>query len=296
MNWKKWGKHLLFPHPVLAALLGITAAVLLAYSFVALETTDLLSIVAYVLSFYALVLVCVRTPQMVRWFVRFRTENRYYLRYRTDIQLRVNLSLYGMVVFNSAYALFQLCLGLKHHSAWFYAMAGYYLLLALIGVMLVRYTRQHVPGEEAELEWHKYRLCGVCLLIMNLALAVFTLYFVFRIRIFVHHEITTIAMAVYTFAALTMAIINVIRYRKYHSPAYSAVRDTSLVCAAVSILTLENAMLTAFGRESGEMFRQIMLGATGVAVICFVQGIALYMIISATKQLKQLTEEKTNGK
>ena len=296
MNWKKAGKRMLFPHPVLAAALCVGASALLIYRFAALEETNVLSIVAYALSFYALVLICARVPEMARGIARFRTENRYYVRYRTDVQLRINLSLHGMVVFNAAYALFQFCLGLKHHSAWFYAMAVYYLLLALMRISLVRYTRQHAPGEENQLEWRKYRLCGVCLLVMNLALAVFTLYFVFRIRVFIHHEITTIAMAVYTFAAMTMAIINVIRYRKYHSPAYSAAKNISLVCATVSMLTLENTLLTAYGQESGELFRQIMLGTTGVAVICVVQGIALYMIIRATKQLKQPTEEKTDGK
>ena len=122
--------------------------------------------------------------------------------------------------------------------------------------------------------------------VMNLALAIFTLYFVFRIRVFLHHEITTIAMAAYTFTALTMAIINVVRYKKYRSPAYSAAKDISLVSATVSMLTLENALLTTFDEGESELFRQIMLGTSGAAVIFIVQGIALYMIINANRKIR----------
>ena len=108
----------------------------------------------------------------------------------------------------------------------------------------------------------------------------------FRIREFKHHEITTISMAAYTFASLTLAIINAFRYKKYGSPAYSAAKAISLVSAVVSVLTLENAMLTAFGQDNSELFRQIMLGATGAAVVCAVEGIAIYMICNAGKNLR----------
>ena len=93
-------------------------------------------------------------------------------------------------------------------------------------------------------------------------------------------------MAAYTFTALTLAIVNAVRYRKYGSPAYSAAKAISLASATVSMLTLENALLTTFGEESGELFRQIMLGTSGTAVILVVQGIALYMIVNASKKLR----------
>ncbi len=286
MDWKKFGKAMLFPHPLVSGLLFPTAVVLMLWSMMTRGTADPLTIAFCALSFYGLVLVCLRIPDIIRWVQRFRRENKYYLLYSSDVQLRVNLSLYFAVGFNAVYALFQLCLGLWHHSAWFYAMAGYYLLLGLMRLSLVRHTRYHAAGEDSRTEWRKYRFCGWLLLVMNLALAIFTLYFVFRIRVFPHHEITTIAMAAYTFTALTLAIVNVIRYRKYGSPAYSAVKAISLASATVSMLTLENALLTTFGEGESELFRQIMLGASGAAVILIVQGIALYMIVNAGKKLR----------
>lgn len=286
MTWKKVGKALLFPHPAVLALICVTAVTLLIYSFVALGTTDVLSIAAYTLSFYALTALCLRIPDMIRFVQRFRRENRYYLLYKSDVQLRMNITLYGAFGFNAAYALFQLCLGLWHHSAWFYAMAGYYFLLACMRLMLARTVHHHTPGAELSLEWRKYRLCGVLLAAITLTLFVFTMYFVFQTRTFLHHEITTIAMAAYTFSALTLAIVNLIRYRKYNSPAISAARGISLVSAAVSLLTLENAMFTAFGQESSPLFRQLMLGATGAAVAAFVLTLATLMILRASKRLR----------
>jgi len=288
MDWKKITKRLLFPHPVFLWLFVPLALVLLIYSAIFYESTDVISIVSYVCSFCALVLVCLRIPDIIRFVKRFRQENKYAVRYASDVQLRINLSLHGSFLFNAVYAAFQLGLGLWHHSVWFYSMAGYYLLLGLMRLMLVKYTRSHAPGQQLETEWKKYRLCGVLLLMMTLVLTIFILYFVLRIREFKHHEITTISMAAYTFASLTLAIINAFRYKKYGSPAYSAAKAISLVSAVVSVLTLENAMLTAFGQDSGELFRQIMLGATGAAIVCAVQGIAIYMIRNAGKNLKAI--------
>lgn len=227
-------------------------------------------------------------PGAVRFAARFKRENRYLTRYTSDVRFRINVSLFGAFAFNAVYAVFQLGLGLWHHSVWFYAMAGYYLLLAAMRLLLVRYTGNHAPGEQQEMEWKKYRLCGILLMMITFALAVFVIYFVWNIRVFKHHEITTITMAAYTFAALTMAIVNAVRYQRYKSPVYSAAKAISLASAVVSVLTLENTMLTVFGQEKSGGFSRYMLGATGVAVMFIVQGIAIHMIRKSGKNLRSI--------
>ena len=286
MDWKKIGKKILYPHPEVLAALSLLSAGLLTYSFACLDSADAVSIVSYVLSFYALTVLCLRVPAIVSWIQRFRRENPYYRRYAGDIRLKMNVSLQGGFSMNAVYALFQLGLGVLHRSVWFYAMAAYYLLLAGMRLLLLHYTRRHAPGEQQEGEWRRYRLCGAMMLVMNFALAIILIYFVYRLRTFKHYEITTIAMAAYTFASLASAIWNFIRYKHCGSPVYSAAKAISLVAAAVSMLTLENAMLTAFGEENSELFRQIMLGSSGAAVILFVQGIAIYMIVRAGRNLR----------
>lgn len=286
MNGKKLARRLMYPHPALVALLAISSAILLTYGFSVWAENHPLRIASYVLSFYALTILCLRVPQIVKALRCFRRENRYYRRYAADVRLRMNISLWGTFFYNAGYAVFQLVLGAYHHSAWFYAMAGYYALLAVMRLMLGRHIRCFEPGEEKTREWRKYRLCGAGLLVMNGALSVFVLYFVRHLRLTQHHEITVIAMAAYTFGALTLAIVNVVRYRRYDSPVCSAAKALSLASAAVSMLSLEDAMLTTFGEENSPLFRPVMQGASGAAAALLIIAMAVYMIVRATKSLK----------
>ena len=147
-------------------------------------------------------------------------------------------------------------------------------------------------------EISKYRVCGIVFLIMNIAISVMIFFMVYWNRTFRHHEITTISMAAYTFTSLTIAIVNVVRYRKYNSPVYSASKAISLAAASVSILTLEATMLTTFGEETLNLVeRRIFLGLSGGAVSIFIVAMAIYMIIRGTGKLKQLktVKEQTNG-
>ena len=289
---KKMGKALLFPHPACMALLVVLSASMLIYSFVFLEQLGIVNYVSYFLSAYSLVLLCIRTPQMIRFFRSMTKSNRYIYRYITEPQLRVNISLYSSLAINTAYVVMQLGLGFYHRSVWFYSLAGYYMVLAVIRFFLLRYTRSHTASEDVWIELLHYRLCGVLLLFMNLVLSVIIIYITLQNRGFRHHYITTIAMAAYTFFSLTMAIINVIKYRKWKSPALSAAQAISLAAALVSVLTLETAMLTAFGEEGQENFRLIMTGATGVCVNLLIFAMAIYMITSSTKRIKAMKAER----
>ena len=57
--------------------------------------------------------------------------------------------------------------------------------------------------------------CGALLVAMNITLAVIVAYIVHQNRGFEHGEIVTITLAAYTFTAVTMAIINIVKY-KFH--------------------------------------------------------------------------------
>ena len=96
-------------------------------------------------------------------------------------------------------------------------------------------------------------------------------------------------MAAYTFTAFTVAIINIIKYRKYNSPVYTASKAISLTAAVVSILTLVATMLTTFGDGSMSILtRKIMLGCTGGVVAVFIIIMAIVTIAQSGKKLKEL--------
>ena len=142
----------------------------------------------------------------------------------------------------------------------------------------------------------KYRACGILFLIMNIALSLMIFFMVYWNRTFNHHEITTIALAAYTFTSFTLAIINIVKYRKYNSPVFSASKAISLAAACVSMLTLESTMLNTFADGTMDLTtRRIMLGATGAVISVFIILMATYMIYQSTKKIKSLNGEIKNG-
>ena len=289
MDWKKFGKALLFPHIAIMIILIPIATVFLVYSMVFLGTESVAAIISYVLAAYTLTVWCFKIPYLIHFFKTFKDENKYARRWQDDTRLRVNVSLYGTLIWNTAYAVFQLGLGFWHHTFWFYSMAGYYIALAVMRFFLVRHTSKHKPGEQMKEELIKYRNCGWVFLLMNLTLSVMVFFMVYWNRTFNHHEITTIALAAYTFTAFTMAVINIVKYRKYNSPVYSASKAISLAAACVSMLTLESTMLTTFGDGSMDaLTRKILLGSTGGVVSVFIIVMAIYMIVQSSKKLKAL--------
>lgn len=289
MDWKKIGKALLFPHIAIMLVLIPIATAFLVCSMVFLGTESMTAIISYVLSAYTLTIWCFKIPYLIQFFKTFKNENKYARIWQDDTRLRVNISLYGTLIYNTAYALLQLGMGFWHHTFWFYSLAGYYVSLAVMRFFLVRHTRKHNPGEKMLDELRKYRACGIVFLLMNLALALIIFFMVYWNRTFNHHEITTIALAAYTFTSLTFAIINTIKYRKYNSPVYSASKAISLASACVSVLTLESTMLTTFGTETMSLTgRRIFLGISGGAISVFIIAMAIYMIVQGTKKITLL--------
>ena len=293
MDWKKLGKALLFPHIAIMIILVPIATVFLVYSMVFLGTESVAAIISYVLSAYTLTVWCFKIPYLIKFFKTFKNENMYARIWQDDTRLRVNVSLYGTLIYNTAYALLQLGMGFWHHTFWFYSLAGYYISLAVMRFFLVRHTSKHKPGEKMLDELIKYRACGIVFLIMNLALALMIFFMVYWNRTFNHHEITTIALAAYTFTSLTLAIINTVKYRKYNSPVYSASKAISLASACVSMLTLESTMLTTFGDGTMSLTgRRILLGISGGVISVFIIAMAIYMIVNGTKKIKLLRAVK----
>ena len=287
INWKKIGLALLYPHLAIIICLLPISVTFLILALIYLGTESILAILSYMLAFYVLLVVCFRIPRMVKSFKTFKKENKFMQKWLTDAHLRINVSLYGSLIWNIAFGVFQLCLGFKFKSFWFYSLFAYYTMLAVMRFFLVKHTRKYKANEQKEVELKKYVVSGWLLLFMNLALAVIVFFMVYFNRTFYHHMITTIAMAAYTFLTFTFAIINVIRYRKYNSPIYSAAKIISLIAGSVSILTLETTMLTTFGTTEGPLFNQIMLSLTGVAVIGFAITMAVIMLVKGNRLIKE---------
>ena len=126
------------------------------------------------------------------------------------------------------------------------------------------------------------------MLFLNIALSVMVIFMVVWDRTFNHHEITTIALAAYTFTSFTVAIISYIKYKQFNSPVYRAAKSVSLTSACVSIITLEATMLTSFGSDMDIIVRKLFLGFTGGFVSAFVIFLAINIIVNGSRKLKEI--------
>ncbi len=284
--WKKIGKMLLFPPVVVRLILLPVATVFLVYAMAVLGAQSAVAILSYVFATYTLTVWCVSVPDLIRLVKQVKDKNKYLKIWKDDVRLRINVSLYGSFIWNAIYAVFQLCLGLYHASFWYCSMAAYYIFLAVMRFYLSRHTTKHQAGEKMREELIRYRNCGIVFLVMNLALVLMIFFMVYWNRTFHHHKITAIAMAAYTFTTFTFAIINILKYRKYESPVFSASKAISLAAACVSLLTLAATMLTTFGNADELLFRRIMLGSLGGVISAFIIVMSVYMIVRSCKMLK----------
>jgi hypothetical protein len=296
MDWKKLGKALLFPHMAVMIVLLPVAAVLLAVSMALIGTESVIAYISYVLAAYTLTVWCCKIPYLIRFFKTVKNENRYARMWLEDTRLRVNISLFGSLAWNTLYGLFQMWLGIVHRTFWFGSLGVYYICLAVMRYFLVSHTRRYAPGERMRSELIKYRACGWIFLVMNLALSLIVFFMLYWDRTFSHHMITAIAMAAYTFTTFTTAIVSMVRYKRYNSPVFSAAKAISFAAACVSMLTLTSTMLTTFGDGTMEpLARKMILGSVGVAVILVVVGMAVGMIARGTRRLKISEHEVTHG-
>ena len=284
---------ILFPHTAVILLLIPVSAVMLLYAFTEKKLVSAVQYAAYGLSAYTMTVLCAKAPVLYKKARAIKQENKYAVLYFSDAALRVKISLYGSFMMNVLYAVMQLGLGFINHSVWFYALSGYYLLLAAMRFLLLKNSRNESLGKNLYREYLNYRLCGIILLLMNITLSVIAFYIVSQNKGFTYHYIMTISMAAYTFTVFTTAVVNLIRYRKYNSPVISASKIINLVAAFVSMLSLETAMFTAFGEGNSPNFRKIMTACTGAAVCVIVLAMAIYMIDHSTKQLHQLEKESS---
>lgn len=279
-------KKVLFPHIAVVIILIPACALALIYSMMYLDDTSVLRISSYIFSFYTLIVFCVRIPTIIGWAKSFKKNNKYTKRLSSDVRLRMIITLSGNVIWNFGYSIFQFALGIYHQSAWFYTFATYYFFLAIMRFFLTRHTLRYNPGEKMMTELKMYKTCGWTFLLMNLSLSGMMFYMIQgkgRIR---HSVIVTISMAAYTFASFIMAIVNVFRYRKYNSPVFSAAKAISLAAACVSIMTLENTMLSTFATGNMSIYTQrLFMVLTGAAVSLCIVIMAVYMIVTANKKM-----------
>ena len=274
-------RRLFFLPPLPTVLVALPGFLLVAH-VLAVGDHGPLAYLSYAVSAYALVISLTGIRRAAGALKRTIRAHPLAGRLVDDPKLRAEISLHQGFIVNLSYIAVKMAYGVRYRSPWFISLAVYYALLALMRLLLL-FRRKHLdyPGE-----LRRCRLCGLILLLMNLALAGIVHLMVRQNRGYEYPGTLIYAMAAYSFYAAIIAVVNVIKFRRHGSPVLSAAKAINLAAAMVSILSLETAMLSQFGGEDDPLFRKRMIGATGGAVCVLILGMAVFMITQSTKRIR----------
>ena len=293
MEWKKLIKLLYPPVWAIALLVPIcTAALIFVFLFGYDEHP--LAYAAYLLSFYTLTAVVMRLIKFLPGHYK-SAKNKVYShplgnRFMTDLPFRTHVSLYGSLAVNLLYVALNAASGIMYKSVWFYILALYYTILAVMRFLLVRFANRVGIGKNRFKELRRSRLCGFILLTVNLFLSGAVLLIVYHNKGYEYHGILIYVMATYTFYITTLAIINLIKYRKIGSPVMTMAKIINMAAALVSMLSLETAMFSEFGKDMPPENQRLMIMLTGAGVSVIIVTMSVYSIVKNSVEIKKIME------
>lgn len=239
-------------------------------------STHFLAYIAYVLSAYALTITVARCIKLVKWINKKLHANKYTSTLIKDRNLRSKISLFSGTIFNFIYGVFKIVTSFIYDSIWFGAIGGYYLILCLMKYILARYI--FLKNDESK-SVKQYRNTGIFMFLLNSAMVVMIVLMIREGESPLYPGFIIYAQAFYTFYTLTIALINVIKYRKDHTPLIAAAKSINLVTAIMALFILQVAMINEFG--GSKEFEIIINTITGTLTSIITIGIAVFMIFNS---------------
>lgn len=279
-------KKMLYPKTVFVILLVILSAIALAVVFMKGYTHSIFACAIYAVSAYSLTIVVVRLVILSKAGHDKLHSNALYHKYSTDLDFKAVVSIYLSLAVTLFYCVTKAAAGIYYRSAWFGSMAFYYIVLALVRYLLFRHVRRESTGELQT--YKKYRFCGYLLFVLTIALAAMSFHAIYDDKAIIYPGFMIYAAAAYTFYNFTMAIFNLVRYRKLNNPIYSASKMLALAAALVSLFFLQTSMFAVFG--DGSKWQRYMNIGTGSFVFLLITSIAVFMIITGKKAISKLDQ------
>ncbi len=299
MKWKRLINKILRLPVRLMIVLIMFCTIALIYIFVNGYEKHLFSCIIYVLSSYTLsvlVMWCIKVfPPCYRSIKKKLYEHQFSKRYFTDHKFKVHVKLYCLFIINLLYIGLNVVSGFLYHSAWFVILAFYYTLLAVMRFILVRFVNDTGIGNNRLMELKYSRLCGIILLFINLFLSGSVLMILYQNKGYEYNGILIYIMALYTIYITTVAVVELVKYRRLGSPVMSMTKIINMATALVSVLSLETAMFSEFGGEMTEKGKRIMIALTGAGVSIIIVTMSVYSIVKNSKEIKKIMENKAYG-
>ena len=283
---KKILTKIFFPNKIIGLILFNLSFGLLIYIFTFhLENTPL-AYVSYLLSTYALIIFCIWFYKICEFSNNTIKKSKQYELYKKHELLITKIILSFTTLLHFIYGIFKLGTGIYYMSWWFITFAVYYLILCLMKLSIVKDIKNKV-GQNLKAEYKKLKLTGIMLLFLNLILSGMVILIINQKEEISYAGFIIYIVAMYDYYLIISAIINVIKYRKDHSPLLASSKCLNLTVAMISMTSLEVAMVSEFGANDNE-FKIIMTSIMGFVVCLINTSMSIYMIVRANKKLKSI--------
>lgn len=294
-SWKAAIKKMIFPNRLLIFILISLSVVLLAYSLGDPDAKPAVQYLSYVLSFYTLVCVCARVPEIVRSIRGLLYGNEMAAKYLREKQVRDVVALHTGTGVDFIFAVFKFVTAVWFRSYWLMAEAVYHMILSVMHAILlakIRKSRKYENVLEKRLkQLESFRLCGIMMVFLNLAMSGMLFLMIWEGHRRVFPGSLVYAFAFYAFYCVIIAAVQVVKYRRMENPIFSASKSIRMAKAMMSLFTLQTVLLTQFGGEMSAETEMMMNILTGGSVCAIVITMAVLMIRKANREIKQLKKE-----
>lgn len=217
-------------------------------------------------------------------------------RLRKDREFRTVLATLGSSCVTAVIGTFQLLLALFSggNATWPYTLSAYYYALAVTRVILLLSRRAGLRKRESAFEKEKrdaanYLAGGALLVFVTLCYSGIIVLVTVKGYHYEYSGYLIYAMALYAFYKVISATVKAAKYQKFRDYTLQAVRNVNLADGAVSIVSLQSAMLFAFS-DGNVLFARTMNAVVGGFAGVAILALGTLMIVGGYRRLNGLRE------
>lgn len=187
--------------------------------------------------------------------------NKLYLKLKTEISKRRTLITILSLCFTVLFSIYNRIVGIVKESLWHETISIYYLVLVIVKSIILIYIHKSIDRNK---DLVVFRVVKVLLIILNLLLIVPISLMVLNKRLVEMSLILSIAVALYVTIKTTKVIISFVRKRKEEDILLKELKVIDLMDVVVSILTLQNTLISVNSTGFDEGLYYLTIGSSFV--------------------------------
>ena len=204
---------------------------------------------------------------------------------------RFRVFLYWSTFISFLMLVFYIWAGWAYGSFWFFALAGYNLVVMGIRMIMSRrdfyYRRKGYEGERLyRRQMHTYRWVGVAILFLNIFIGGMGLLMTFENQYFPYHPALIMSIALFAIYRFVTGFINAKKFQGNKNKIFSAAKVLDMIIGIMAMYTLQTTLLSLLPDDHmGRFYANLVVG---IIVFLYSLIIGIRMIIRATVELNNM--------